>query len=356
MLKAVDFFCGAGGLTRGLLDAGIRVVGGFDSNGDCHITYEHNNSPARFLHRNVESIEERDLRSLLGPISPDKVLFAGCAPCQPFTKQRRVGDYSRQKTLLGEFARLITAYRPGYVLMENVPGIRKVKGNSTYRRFLQRLEHEGYEYVEGLLNAKMYGVAQSRNRWVVIASRFGKPSLPCPTHGPDIGRPFVSVRDAIGSLPEISAGTAHPTIPNHRASALSELNLRRLSLTPPDGGDRREWPEALRLDCHKGDYLGHTDVYGRMRWNDPAPTLTCKCYSLSNGRYGHPEQNRAISFREAAALQSFPDNYVFYGKSLDSVGAQIGNAVPVLFGKELGSAILKFHKSVRKRSGKHPEC
>lgn len=346
MLKAIDFFCGAGGLTRGLLDAGIDVVGGFDSNAGCRTTYERNNSPSKFIHARIEDVQLNDLRSLLGVTSPDRVLFAGCAPCQPFTKQRRDGDYTQQRTLLGDFARLIEEYLPGYVLIENVPGIRKVKGNSTYRRFLQSLTEAGYEYTEATLDAKLFGVPQNRTRWVVLASRFGKPSMPLPTHGPN-AKAFVTVRDTIKRFPVLTAGKSHPTVPNHRAAAVSDINLRRLKATPSNGGGRLDWPRSLHLECHKGDYSGHSDVYGRMKWDLPAPTLTCKCFSISNGRYGHPTQHRAISLREAAALQSFGDNYVFYGISQQDIGAQIGNAVPVLMGNALGRAIVHFHTTVR---------
>jgi DNA (cytosine-5)-methyltransferase 1 len=208
------------------------------------------------------------------------------------------------------------------------------------------LEKRGYYYDAGDVEARKYGVPQTRRRHILLACKSSPITIPEATHGP--GRiPYETVREAISHFPPIKAGETHPTIPNHRASALSDVNLRRIQFTPPDGGDRRDWPDDLTLDCHKGVYIGHTDVYGRMWWDRPAPALTCKCHSLSNGRYGHPEQNRAISLREAAALQTFPDDYVFYGKSKSDIGNQIGNAVPVRLARIVGYAFLQQSEGVR---------
>ena len=135
------------------------------------------------------------------------------------------------------------------------------------------------------------------------------------------------------------------SVPNHRAAEISRTNLRRLKATPKDGGSRTSWPSDLVLDCHADEYEGHSDVYGRMCWDEPAPALTCRCYSISNGRYGHPEQDRAISLREAASIQTFPDSFVFYGSSQREIGAQIGNAVPVKLARRLAEAIIELHRA-----------
>ena len=153
-----------------------------------------------------------------------------------------------------------------------------------------------------------------------------------------------TVRDAIAKFPEISAGGHNDSVPNHQASALSAINLERIQHTPHSGGDRRSWPPRLILKCHNNGHTGHTDVYGRMDWDKVAPTLTARCYSLSNGRYGHPTQDRAISLREAAALQSFSDEYVFYGTFV-SIGRQIGNAVPVKMAEAMGKYIVRSAKN-----------
>ena len=338
-MRAYDFFCGAGGLTRGLRAAGIQVVAGFDSDIRCRSTYERNNPPARFVCKDISETTHQDLE-LTGPL-PDgnSVLFAACAPCQPFSKHRKSSSCSGDRTLLGEFARLVGACLPEYVLMENVPGMKRVKGFSTFRRFLRTLHLNGYRFAYDCLDAKHYGVPQNRRRLVLLASRGSRPSLPHPSHGP--GRiAYTTVRDAIVNYPVIAAGECHPLVPNHVAAPVAAINLERLKRTPPDGGDRRSWPSHLHLPCHQGEHCGHTDVYGRMSWGRPAPALTGRCNSISNGRYGHPNQNRAISLREAAALQSFPDDYRFYG-TRTHIAKQIGNAVPVRFAEHLGRHIVQ---------------
>ena len=337
-MKAYDFFCGAGGLTRGLLDAGIEVIAGFDYDERCRSTYEHNNPGVRFVQADIGEVGPKELDLKYRLERYDDVLFAGCAPCQPFSSQRKRNGQRRDATLLGEFGRLVEAILPKYVLIENVPGIVKVPGFSIFHRFLRMLDANGYRHVFDVLNAKHYGVPQNRRRLVLLATRHRQPRLPTPKFGKRL-RPFRTVRQAISHFPVIAAGECDPEIPNHVAASITKLNLERLRLTPYDGGDRRAWPEHLRLECHIGDYKGHTDVYGRMRWDCPAPALTGRCHSISNGRYGHPEQDRAISLREAAALQSFPDGYEFFGSN-KHIAMQIGNAVPVRLAEQIGKHIL----------------
>jgi DNA (cytosine-5)-methyltransferase 1 len=342
---ALDFFCGAGGLTRGFLDAGVHVVAGIDVNVSYKRTYQENNRPAVFVHSDLRTIRAADLARYVAGIPREDVVFTGCAPCQPFSKQRR--EVSRAgSTLLAHFGRLVHEFQPGFVLIENVPGLATVPGNSTYRRFLFGLETLGYQYADGRLDAKCFGVPQTRNRWVLIASRFSRPTLPEPTNGPAL-LPYETVRRAIAHYPTLEAGEESIALPNHRAARLSETNLRRMQATPINGGGRLAWPDDLVLDCHRGRYNGHSDVYGRMHWDMPAPALTCRCYSVSNGRYGHPEQDRGISLREAASLQSFPDDYIFYGRSQAEIGAQIGNAVPVRMAEALARKVLELRRQAR---------
>lgn len=337
-MKALDFFCGAGGLTRGLLDAGVDVVAGFDCDEHCQSTYEYNNPGVRFVQADIQRIGLKDLKVNGRLRRFDDVLFAGCAPCQPFSSQRKGNGHRHDAKLLSEFGRLVEAALPGYVLIENVPGIAKVRGYSTFHRFLRMLEKNGYLYAHDILDAKYYGVPQNRRRLVLLATRYSPASLPRGRYGNGL-RPFKTVRKGISHFPAIGAGECHPDVPNHVAASIMELNLERLRHTPHDGGDRRSWPKRLRLECHKGNYEGHSDVYGRMSWDSPAPALTGRCHSISNGRYGHPEQDRAISLREAAALQSFPDGYVFFGFN-KHIAQQIGNAVPVRLAEYLGEHIL----------------
>lgn len=338
---AYDFYCGAGGLTRGLLDAGIEVVAGFDCNDRRRSTYERNNSDARFVCSEVQAVGGEELAIRPRSTSHDDLLFVACPPCQPFSSQRKGRETRFDARLLGHFGQLVEEFLPSYVLIENVPGIARVQGFSTFRRFIKMLNCSGYRYVFNVLNAKRYGVAQNRRRLVLLAARNRNPSLPQPSHDGRF-RAFETVRQAISRFPPISAGERHPGIPNHVAASISDVNLERLRLTPLDGGDRRSWPNRLRLKCHSGKYKGHTDVYGRMRWDSPSPALTSRCNSISNGRYGHPAQDRAISLREAAAIQSFADSYEFFGSDKD-VSAQIGNAVPVILARRLGEHILRLH-------------
>lgn len=343
---AIDLFCGAGGLTRGLLNAGIDVAAGIDVNPDYQKTYESNNQPAAYLQMDIRKVSAADVREYVGSAEKDLVLV-GCAPCQPFSPHRKGYVLSEQAKLLSEFGRLITELQPPWVFVENVPGITKIPGFSTYKRFCKLLREEGYQYCEGILDAKRYGVPQTRRRFVMIASTIVNPSLPPETHGPD-GLPYNTVRQAISHLPRIAAGMSCDDIPNHKAAAITPLNLKRLKNTPCNGGGRTDWSRSLGLKCHDG-YEGHTDVYGRMKWDAPAPTLTCRCFSISNGRYGHPRQNRAISLREAACLQSFPDDFTFYGTSQRSIGEQIGNAVPVILAEAVGRHILKLAKAAKRK-------
>ena len=339
---AYDFFCGAGGLTRGLLDAGIEVIAGFDRDPRRQSTFESNND-AKFVLSDI-----RDLCPAAMALPPPagchgELLLAACAPCQPFSAQRKKGiDSHGEAVLLGEFGRLVEAILPAYVLVENVPGIARVPGFSTFRRFCRMLDCNRYHRITQVVNAKHYGVAQNRRRLLLLAARGRIPSLPAPSHGP-ARQPFRTVRQSIALFPPIPAGGEAPDFPNHVAAAVSDLNLERLRSTPHDGGDRRSWPARLRLPCHSGGYRGHTDVYGRMYWDRPAPALTGRCYSISNGRYGHPEQDRAVSLREAAALQSFPDQYRFFGTKTD-IAQQVGNAVPVRLAEALGRHILCLHQ------------
>jgi DNA (cytosine-5)-methyltransferase 1 len=344
-MRAIDFFCGAGGLTHGLSRAGIEVVAGVDVDEHCGQSFVRNNRDTQFLCSDISEVAPDALWRILGSRRTSDLLLAGCAPCQPFSKQRKypVIDGTRLKRaslaetrLLSCFARLVEVLRPGYVLVENVPGMARVPGRSSLQRFTAMLKENGYGVAQGILDAKHYEVPQTRRRYVLLAVKGRAASLPTALLGTSQA---VTVRQAIAHFPSIAAGEAHYSVPNHTAAALSPVNLERIRATPPDGGDRRQWGEELKLSCHTSGYEGHTDVYGRMRWDAPAPTLTGRCNSLSNGRYGHPEQDRAISLREAASLQTFPDSYIFHGSN-QSVARQIGNAVPVLFAQALANHLL----------------
>ena len=339
-MKAIDLFCGAGGLTQGLRRAGWEVMVGIDIDPTIAKTYQRNNLGTRFVAADLRCVTDDDVRCLAGATPSRELLLAGCAPCQPFSKQRPRQSVRNRRPdvgLLLEFARLVKALRPAAALMENVPGIAFVPGFSSFRRFLKTLNDCGYKCDHGVLNARDFGVPQHRRRYVLLAVRDAPALLPRPAEEPQ--HQNLTVRHAIEHFPELDAGETHDCIPNHLAAGLSPLNMERIRATATDGGGRRDWPTELELNCHRRIELGYSDAYGRMWWDREAPTLTSRCNSLSNGRFGHPEQDRAISLREAAALQTFPDDYEFFG-SRNRIARWIGNAVPVSFAEALGRAAL----------------
>ena len=341
---AVDFFCGGGGMTRGLIDAGIEVLCGIDSNPACKQTYEENNRNI-YLQKDICGFTPEALLEQFPQLANrEDLLLVGCAPCQPFSILRREeydenGNVIPHKSvnLLNEFGRFVEVLQPAHVLVENVPGL-KGKGAEVLTSFKQMLTETGYKIDDRVIYAKDYGVPQNRRRYVLIASKKFQPIIPLATHGEGL-LPYKTVRQTIGGYPALKAGSEDLNVYNHKCANLKPILLERLKHTPHNGGSRIDWPENLVLKCHK-DFHGHTDVYGRMSWDEPSPTLTVKCFSISNGRFGHPEQDRAISLREAAALQTFPDDYVFEG-SMQEIGRQIGNAVPVLLAKIMGEYILQ---------------
>lgn len=353
-MNAVDFFCGGGGMTRGLLNAGVNVICGIDSNPGCKKTYEENNH-VQYMKTDINQLIPEKLIAEHPQLNDkDNLLLVGCAPCQPFSILRRE-EYDedgnpiphKSVNLLVEFGRFVKELHPAHILVENVPGL-KGKGKEILDEFKHMLKEQGYSYDDKIISAKDYGVPQNRRRYILIASRFFTPQIPNSTHGKGYGLiPYITVRETIDKYPVIAAGEEDKRIPNHKCANLKPILIERIRATPHDGGSRTDWPNGLSLKCHK-NFAGHTDVYGRMKWDEPAPTLTVKCFSLSNGRFGHPEQDRAISLREAAALQTFADDYIFYG-SMQEIGKQIGNAVPVLLAQVLASYILQNAKQLNEK-------
>jgi DNA (cytosine-5)-methyltransferase 1 len=332
-----DFFCGCGGTSAGFRAAGLEIRLGIDIDPDAQRTFEANFPEAIFLRRNVYDLAVEAIDHYIDPLPHVVNLFCCCAPCQPFSRQNKTPENRREEAgLLYQFANFVEYYRPELIFLENVPGIQTVEDNAgPFGDFVLFLQCLRYSFAYDIVESKNYGVPQQRRRLILVASRLGPIALPEATHGPGTAHPtYSTVRDWIMRFPAIAAGETHAVISNHRAARLSPLNLERVMATPIGGG-RFDWPEELRLTCHLGDYNGHTDVYGRMHWDRPASGLTTRCISLSNGRFGHPEQHRAISVREAASIQTFPDDFEFYG-SLNSMARQIGNAVPVTLAQVFG--------------------
>lgn len=343
-VAAVDLFCGAGGLTHGLIRAGIDVRLGIDLDPTCRFPIEKNND-TRFLEADVSKITPSDISNAF---QDSKIsLIAGCAPCQPFSSYSqgaRRHKAHKDWGLLSSFSDLVFEILPTLVTIENVPPLRNQK---IFKDFVSKLSAHGYFVDYKVINCINIGLPQSRQRLVLVASSIGLITLP------DTFKPPKTVRDVISVLPPISAGSSDPNDPLHASASLSELNLERIRHSKP-GGTWRDWPEQLRAPCHqKKSGATYPSVYGRMKWDEPAPTITTQCYGFGNGRFGHPEQDRAISLREASMIQSFPKNYAFAPKdtpaNFNNFGRLIGNAVPVLLGEYIGETIMSHIDSNRIR-------
>lgn len=349
-IVAVDLFCGVGGLTHGLREAGINVAAGYDIDPACQWPFESNNGPAKFIEADVAAVSGAKLKKHFQTLRGSVSLLAGCAPCQPFS------TYSLHKTdrddqrwsMLEHFGRLVVEAQPKLVTMENVPQVRQHK---VFQSFVKTLEGAGYSVSVHLVRCDRYGIPQSRIRLVLLASLLGAIELRASDSRRDKRR---TVRQAIGRLEPLVAGGVSKRDPIHRTSALSETNLKRIRAAVP-GGTWRDWDPELVAMCHKEE-SGKTfpGVYGRMEWDKPSPTITTQFFGFGNGRFGHPQQNRALSLREGAILQTFPPGYKFVRKNeavqMKTIGRLIGNAVPVRLGRIIGESLVQHVKDkARKR-------
>lgn len=341
-IEAVDLFCGAGGLTKGLENAGIKVKFGVDIDSVCEYPYNSNNK-ADFLLKPIENLKAADLKNMF---SDDCIrLLAGCAPCQTFsTYNQKAKRRDSRWFLLRHFTVLVSQVLPDLVTMENVP---KIKEHWVFQEFIETLESLNYRIDCKVVNCSDYGLPQHRPRLVMLGSKLGPIEL---LSGKQLRWKTYTVRDTIGSLPPLAAGEKDEKDPFHQACSLSDLNLQRIKTSRP-GGTWRDWDKSLVSDCHRRatgkTYVG---VYGRMSWDEPAPTITTQFYGFGNGRFGHPDQDRAISLREGAMLQSFPKGYKFVppGKQISkkAVGRLIGNAVPVKLAKAIGKSFVRHIESL----------
>lgn len=338
--SVIDLFCGAGALTHGFILEGFNVVAGVDADESCKYAYETNNPNAIFLSERIENVDISEIMQLY-PEDHVKILI-GCAPCQPFSgynKSRQ--DYDEKWRLLSNFSDLISKIKPVVVSMENVPNLINFRKGEIYQEFVDRLEKDRY-YVSAYpqVFCPEYGIPQNRKRLVLIASKFDKIRLLDGTHTPSN---YKIVRDTISDLEPLDAGQTSQKDPYHKASGISDLNLKRIRASIP-GGTWRDWPEELIAPCHlKESGNTYSNVYGRMKWDEPSPTITTQCTGFGNGRFGHPEQDRAISLREAARLQTFPDYYQFVPPNsphyLSLIRKFIGNAVPVDLARVIAKSI-----------------
>lgn len=356
-ISAVDLFCGAGGLTRGLEDAGVAVEAGFDIDENCEYAYETNND-ATFVPVDLADIARNEPERIEGWLdkTADATLVAGCAPCQPFSPLNHGEDSSEHVKygLLTVFGEIVEHIEPDYVVMENVYEIRNAE---IYDQFVNRLNRLGYNLNpdhDKRVYCPDYDIPQKRRRWVVLASKQGRIDLGSPINtGPE---EYPTVKDEIKDLDSIQAGETHPDDWLHTARSLSEENIKRVDQSRP-GGSWRDWDEELWLDCHKkesGSSFG--SVYGRMVPDEPAPTITTQFYNLGSGRFGHydTEQNRALSLREGAMIQTFPEDYSF-AEGLEDLGIKkcgqmIGNAVPPNLGQIIGKRVIEFNQGIDRQS------
>ncbi len=335
-IVAVDLFCGAGGLSYGLQQAGVSVAAGVDIDPACQFPFE-SNVEAPFLEKDIRDLTADHLRPLWQ--HGDFRLLAGCAPCQPFSPHRRGRDTSSeaQWSLLTEFGRLLQESEPELVTMENVP---RIGSSEVFQDFVNLLSRLGYKIDYRSCNGLDYGLAQQRRRLVLLGSRLGAIQVP---EGRSRSKSRRTVRDEIGALPALKAGASDPQDPLHRTRRLSEINLKRIRASVP-GGTWEQWPENLRSPCHrKKSGATFRNVYARMEWDKPAPTITTLSYNFGTGRFGHPQQDRGLSLREAAMLQGFPRNYRFVSSDspvyFSPLGRLIGNAVPPPLGRAVGDAV-----------------
>lgn len=344
-MTAIDAFCGAGGLTIGLLRVGFEILLGFDLDEKCIETILKNPKTSQHV------VLQSDVKNMLGGKLLKKAglkkgaldLLAGGPPCQGFSVQRTIGgDRDVRNLLVDDYGDLINEIRPRFFLMENVPGIGGNRGREIVERFKEKMSSIGYFCHEKILDAQDFGVPQRRRRFLVVGEKITP-------HGPFFVWPpkkrpgaINSVRTAIGHLPPPpSNGKDHPDFFGHRSDRLSDKNKARL-MAIKEGQARDDLPKHLLADCHKlsSDAIGHRNVYGRMAWDKVAPTITARFDSFTRGKFGHPTQLRSISLLEGALLQTFPRNFKFAGTKVE-IARQIGNAIPPNFAAAIGRALAK---------------
>ena len=346
-LKAVDFFCGGGGMSYGMKMAGVDILAGIDYEINCKETYEANIGVGKFIQADVFDLEVNQLQDKLNlNRNDDDLILIGCSPCQFWSIINTDKKKSeKSKNLLVEFERFVKYFNPGYVVVENVPGVLRKKKESGLESFIDWLEDSGYFVHFEVHNTNDYGVPQSRKRFTLVANRISKIKI-----FPKKEDKKLVVKDVLGinnGFSMISAGTVDDTEFLHSAPSVSNLTLKRLQKVKKDGGNRLGFAKdsELQLSCFIGRDSSFKDTFGRLWWDRPSPTITTKFFSVSNGRFVHPEEDRALSLREGATLQSFPKDYKFYGTSHSSIARLIGNAVPPEYAKRIGQAIVKNHSN-----------
>lgn len=327
----IDCFCGAGGMSLGFKQAGFESVYAFDSDPIAIETYKTNLQKNAFL-EDIKKLSKKSIYRRIGEVLPDVII--GGPPCQGFSVQRRGRDNDTRNNLVLDFLRLVKEFEPKFFVMENVGGLLAPRGRKVMEQFRKGCEGQYILHLQKLC-ALDFGVAQDRRRVFIVGEHIrGKSTprfaFPIKVHPSN----QMTVRMAIQDL----MLKTEQDVPNHRADKLSPLNLKRI-ISLSEGQGRDSLPAELQLKCHSSNINHrHLDVYGRMWWDRPAPTITARFDSFSRGRFGHPVLNRTITLREGARLQTFPDNFVFCGSKVQ-VARQIGNAVPPKMARVLAEKI-----------------
>lgn len=347
----IDSFCGAGGLGLGLERAGLDILLSFDIDQICINTIQankkHFNHPAEAA--DIADMLNGNILKKCNLKRGELFLLAGGPPCQGFSIQRRGDDIDPRNDLVLKYGQLIDELYPCYFVMENVSGLGGKRGKTILEQLIENVQDLGYTVHVQLLDVQEYGVPQRRKRYIIVGERNDMKSDYC---YPQTTAKKITVRDTIGFLPTPPAdGSDHPDYPWHRRDKLSELNLKRINALK-EGQGRDDLPEELLADCHKisSDTIGYRNVYGRMAWDEVAPTITARFDSFTRGKFGHPDQPRSISLREGALLQTFPVDFVFTGNKVD-VARQIGNAVPPVFAEQIGKSIIDCFEKVGEKNG-----
>ena len=346
-IKAIDFFCGIGGVTRGFLDAGVDVMGGIDIDEACKETYQENNirpngEKVKFYN---ESISDFDVSKIKEKLEVnDKLILIGCAPCQPFTTLTDTSETRKdERLLLDIFADKVIELNPDYIFVENVSGLNSGfnENNKVLKNFVDKLSANNFNLTSKVQNAANYGVPQNRKRLIIFGKRKTQIAHPKPTHGKNTDKEVQTVKKVIGNLPPIKAGSSHPDLKEHLAANLTQKSIKRLEHQKEPGDGMEKWPSELMIPSRRDrDYSGHSDVYSRLWWDKPSSTLTTKFFSISNGRFGHPEQNRALSILEGLLIQTFPAEYKLFDNRITAKAKQVGNAVPVKLAQAYAEKII----------------
>lgn len=347
--SVIDLFSGSGGSAWGFKKAGFALRVAVEIDRVASASFKENFPETTVINEDISKINGKLLlkSANIKQHEKDTLVILACPPCQGFSTARRKEQrlMDPRNILIMEFVRLVGEIRPIAFVLENVPGLLKGMGRNVFEMATGKLSEMGYTMTDPkILETADYGIPQKRRRLVIMGTRSNKLklALPEPTHQSPVSRSnhlafWKTVRDVISDLPPIPTGAKNTVDELHVSANLSETNLERLKHTPENGGGRKSWPDYLKLKCHES-VSGYYDVYGRMFWDSPSPTITGGCVMLSKGRFGHPEQNRAISLREAARLQTFPDEFKFIG-NFGEIASQIGNAVPPLLAQRLAESL-----------------